>query len=443
MLRPPNKFLDYKLTTSDRVFRNFTDVLFSEIGIVGNLRDVKKEFLITLLMNLKLNYESNTFVNVPLRPEYYADIADKYRTPKHSYEVTKQIVEALAKHSYIILNKGDNDSRQTSSCKASLTLYKLLNSFPKTIITREKPQTFVVLREFDEELQDYIETDYDAPLADAINEEIKEYATVREKTSLSLKNIPKQIFELCRENLNALCLENTNKLIPDINGCYNVNLIPSYPVRIFSNDFNNGGRFYRGVETELRQRHRLKDNSIVKIKLRQYLHINNNHTIELDYNAMHPRMLYHRKRVNYRDDPYTIGRNCDENLRSIYKLVSMICINSENEFAAIDGIQKTLQDKGLVKYLPDNTDNTRRKLINAFKRHNKPIEEFFFTGVGIELQKVDSDIAHSILLHFARKGILVLCVHDSFIIEEKYESELKKKMREFYFQYLRFQPKIK
>lgn len=443
MLRPQNEFLDYFLTSSDNSFLSFVNVLFEQIGISGNLMDVKKDFLITLLLNLKINYESNTYVNVPLRPAYYAKIPKKSRLPKQSYEATKQIVEGLNNHGYIILDKGDIQRMYTTSCKASLKLINFLNEFPKTIISREKPKRFVILHEFDEEENDYVETDYTNSEADLLDEQIKEYAMVREKSSLSLNNIPKEIFILGRKSLDRLCKENTENLIPDLNGNYNVNLLPTYPVRIFNNDFNHGGRFYRGVETELRQRYKRKDNSVTKIKLRQYLHIDGNPTIELDYNAMHPRMLYHRKGIDYRDDPYMIGRNCDDNLRNIYKLVGMICINSVNEPTAIDGIQKTLQDAGLVKYLPDNTDNTRRKLINAFKRHNKQIEEFFFTGAGIELQRLDSDIAHAVLLHFARKGILTLCVHDSFIIDKRYASELKKKMREFYFEKMHFQPKIK
>lgn len=443
MLRPKNEFLDYSLISSDTHFLAFINTLFEKIGIGGNLLKVKKEFLNTLLLNLKIYYESNTFVNVPLRPEYYAKIPEKYRLPMHSYEVSRQIIEGLDRHGFIILDKGDYERMHTTSCKASPKLIEYLNEFPRTIISRTKPKSFVILHEFNEEKNEYIEVDYSNKEADLLNEQIKGYAAVREKCSLTLEGIPEETFILCEEHLNRLCFENTGKLRPDSKGNYKVNLIPTYPVRIFNNDFNHGGRFYRGVETELRQRFKRKGDNTIKVKLRRFIHINDRPTTELDYNAMHPRLLYHRKGKDYRDDPYIIGRNCDENLRNINKVVGMICINSENEAAAIDGIQKELQDSGLVKYLPDNTDDTRRKLINAFKRHNKPIEEFFFTGAGIELQKLDSDIAHNILFYFARKGILVLCVHDSFIIDEIYAPELKKKMREFYFEKVRFQPIIK
>lgn len=453
MIRPKkNEFLDYELTTKDKAFLDFADALASKIGISGYLIDEKKRFLITLLQNLKLNYDSNIYVNVPMRKEYYSNIPEKYRISMHSFEITKQIVDGLYDNGFLIIEKGSNTEKiivikkdkpklknLTTSCKASPKLFGLLKSFPKTIITRDMPTSFVVLRNLDED-DEYEDVDYNDPYADTLNEEIKEYASLREKSNLSLNNIPPDIFKLCRSEVNRLAIENTNILQPDVNGNYSFTLLPTYTVRIFNNDFNHGGRFYRGAEFELRQRYKkLK----LKIKLRQYIAINGRPTIELDFNAMHPRMLYHKEGIDYRNDPYVIGRNCDENYRSIYKKVGMICINSESEQKAIDAIQDKLQEEGLTEFLPDNSDETRRKLINAFKRHNRPIEKYFLTGIGSELQKIDSDIAHSILMYFARKGILVLCIHDSFIIDRRYRIELKRKMSEFYEAKMRFMPKIK
>jgi len=180
-----------------------------------------------------------------------------------------------------------------------------------------------------------------------------------------------------------------------------------------------------------------------KVKLREFIEINGNPTVELDYSAMHPRMLYHMKRIDYRDDPNMIEKSCSNEMRTIYKIVGLICINSESEAKAVDAIQDDLQKAGLTQYLPDNTDVTRKKLINKFCKKNRRIDEYFLTGEGLRLQNKDSEIAHSILMHFAERGILVLCVHDSFIIEKKHEKELKRKMKEFYYAKMGFQPVIK
>lgn len=446
---PQNEFLDYSMMTKDKLFLKFSDEIFNQCGIGGNLTEYKKEFLVKLLLNLKHNYGTNTYVNVPLRKKYYADYPSKYRTNLHGYVITKQVVEGLYRNGYIILVKGDNETKITSACHASAKLIKLLDNFPKSIYDREKPQSFVILRELTEVIKYkrgkkkiYRELDYDDPEALRINEEIKAYADLRNNCHLSLRGIPEADFNLCKDILEPVSSDYVYRLVPDEYRRYNVNLIKTFPVRIFNNDFQHGGRFYRGIETELKQRIKVKDGK-VKVKLRQYLHINGIPTTELDYNAMHPRMLYHMEGIDYREDPYTIGRNCSDDIRNIYKLVGMICINSEDEKAAIDGIQETLLKADLTKYLPDNTDDTRKKLIKSFARHNKPIEKYFFSGIGLELQMKDSDIAHSILRYFAGKGILVLPVHDSFIIDNFFRSDLKKAMQEFYLEKMGFKPKIK
>jgi hypothetical protein len=44
------------------------------------------------------------------------------------------------------------------------------------------------------------------------------------------------------------------------------------------------------------------------------------------------------------------------------------------------------------------------------------IASHFGTGIGLRLQRVDSDIAEQVMLHFADQGIPCLGVHDSFIV---------------------------
>ena len=51
-----------------------------------------------------------------------------------------------------------------------------------------------------------------------------------------------------------------------------------------------------------------------------------------------------------------------------------------------------------------------------FEELHEPIKEYFYSGVGLELQNVDSMIAERIIKHFTEDLYLpVLCIHDSFI----------------------------
>lgn len=47
------------------------------------------------------------------------------------------------------------------------------------------------------------------------------------------------------------------------------------------------------------------------------------------------------------------------------------------------------------------------------------------TDQGIGLMNKDSTFSESIINHFTDKGIVVLCVHDSYIVEDHHEQELR------------------
>ncbi len=444
MLRPPDVFLNFYLTSNSPLVTNLADTLGTEISIHGYNQDDKKAFLISLLLNLKLTYDSGAFIPLHRSDKYYSNLTKKYRGSKHSYTVVTQITDGLIAAGYLKIG-GYISRARASTYQATEKLMKLLRPIPNSVIQLERPKTFVVLRKnvSEDETELILEVDYTDARADAINEDLKKYNTLREKTHLSLKNVPAQIAQNLRQKLEQISLENFQNIKANADGSYNFNLIPTHLYRIFNEDFNHGGRFYRGVESNMPSTYVNIGGVDKKVKLREFIEINGNPTVELDYSAMHPRMLYHMKGIDYRDDPNMIEKSCSNEMRTIYKIVGLICINSESEAKAVDAIQDDLQKAELTQYLPDNTDATRKKLINKFCKKNRRIEEYFLTGEGLRLQNKDSDIAHSILMHFAERDILVLCVHDSFIIEKKHEKELKRKMKEFYHAKMGFQPVIK
>ena len=64
-------------------------------------------------------------------------------------------------------------------------------------------------------------------------------------------------------------------------------------------------------------------------------------------------------------------------------------------------------------------------LSNAISTFHEPIAHHFYTGVGLKLQRMDSDIAERVLVHFAKQGVAILPLHDSFLMHEGYESWLE------------------
>ena len=198
--------------------------------------------------------------------------------------------------------------------------------------------------------------------------------------------------------------------------------------RVFNqSSFEKGGRFYGAFHLSLGK------------ELRPFIRINGDPVVELDYSALHIRMLYHSVGIDYREDPYSILCDREED-RGIYKLVQLVSINAENEGKAIKAIRNEFRKEGYYNHL---TDKAIIGLINRFKRAHKPIQNFLNAGVGLDLQNRDSAITEQILTHFYECGIPVLPVHDSYIITSNYSGTLADTMNSYYERDFGFQPVVK
>jgi hypothetical protein len=76
------------------------------------------------------------------------------------------------------------------------------------------------------------------------------------------------------------------------------------------------------------------------------------------------------------------------------------------------------------------------KIVRAFRKAHKPIKDMFYTGCGLGLQHIDSQIAFYILFEMMVSGsdccIPTLPIHDSFITFIEYEGELRSAMKMIY-----------
>ncbi|MDA9605875.1 hypothetical protein N9S17_02075 [Candidatus Pelagibacter sp.] len=215
--------------------------------------------------------------------------------------------------------------------------------------------------------------------------------------------------------------------------------------RIFNDgSFELGGRFYGPWWVTLS-----KD-------IRQYITINNNKTVELDYSSLNIHLLYSEEGLNYYDlndntaDPYTLkGVNINE--RSINKLIITIALNitdkSKFVYAVKGGIKGdndknySLNNKKILK-VPNAEEIWRR--IKLFEEENNPIKHHLFTGVGKRLQFKDSCIAESIIDSMVNNNIPILAIHDSFIVQLRNKGNLYKSMDYIFRNFkLKSVPKIK
>ena len=159
--------------------------------------------------------------------------------------------------------------------------------------------------------------------------------------------------------------------------------------RVFNDtQFETGGRFYGGWWQNIPKKYRA--NIIIDGKL----------TVEFDYSTIHPTILYLEQGLKPPVDSYTCiidgsfkGLNVDHNeLRSMLKATFNAMLNSTK----------------LIKNAPNDISPNQfglkwSQVSNAVLETHSPISHHFYSDAGRRLQKIDSDIAEIVLLHFAEK----------------------------------------
>jgi hypothetical protein len=208
----------------------------------------------------------------------------------------------------------------------------------------------------------------------------------------------------------------------------------SYPVdftrkdffRVFNDSvFNRGGRFYGHWVQNVPKKYRSK------------IEINGERVCELDYNGMHLRMLYSKDGIDLdMVNPYRIMGLYPKD-KPLSKIVMQCIINAENRHAALKGAFKKAEEEGIYCTYGIITDRS----IWLSEKH-KIINKYFYTGIGSELQFIDSCIAEDILIEMLNQDIACIPIHDSFIVTEKNEDKLRSAMEKAYKKHIGFEPKI-
>ncbi len=170
--------------------------------------------------------------------------------------------------------------------------------------------------------------------------------------------------------------------------------------RVFNNGrFDQGGRFYGGLWITLPK------------AARRHLLIDGRPTVELDFKALHPRLCYAMAGMPLeRDcDPYAI----DGLPRALVKKAFNQLLNAAPGMRLRASAEaKALLPKG-VAY---------RQVLERIERQHRPIADWFRARRGLALQRIDAMIAERIMDYLLQvHGIVVLPIHDSFIVEAEHE----------------------
>jgi len=159
---------------------------------------------------------------------------------------------------------------------------------------------------------------------------------------------------------------------------------------------------------------------------RAHIFIKSKPTVELDFSNMFLSMLYHQEGINYQEDGYKI----EGYERADVKLAVNIVFNTNGRRNAIYTLLKEGVEDG-------------KNLIDKIEKKHSQLENYFYSQIGNRLMRQESDIATDILTSGINKGIISLPIHDSFIIQQKHESEFREIMYDVYCKRYRYEPTIK
>lgn len=200
--------------------------------------------------------------------------------------------------------------------------------------------------------------------------------------------------------------------------------------RVFNDgSWERGGRFYGGWWQS------------VPSDLREFIRINGEEVVELDFGGFLPRAIYHLSHLELPGDAYEIsaireradhqGMDWRGVVRPSIKKMLATILNARSEAGLrfIGGIELPRRMSKLEGY-------------QLIKEHHQPIEASFFMGRGLEVMKDESNICQRVLSAGVAEGIPVLPIHDSFIVPASQENWLRGQMIQGYFDRFGFNPLI-
>ena len=184
--------------------------------------------------------------------------------------------------------------------------------------------------------------------------------------------------------------------------------------RVFNNDgLGDGGRFYG----EFIQR--------LPSVIRSEIKIDGQAVVELDFSGLHPQMLYDIHGVAMNGDPYTVpGYE-----RPLIKQAFQRILNNPTKRSAVQSVRRLLTKE------PSYRAINPQDLVDAILTKHQTVLGFSDTTgtcVGLQLQRLDSDIALEVMYEFALQNIPCIGIHDSFIVPHNYEQQLRSTMLDKY-----------
>lgn len=225
--------------------------------------------------------------------------------------------------------------------------------------------------------------------------------------------------------------------------------------RVFTTDVHKGGRFVGAWWQTLSTKEKHGE-------LRKHIYMSApdqapGPTVELDYEALHFRMLYAINRAPCKTDPYLIYADAAKStaLRKLVKSITLTMVNATSRDSALKSIRNKINQELFPEFWAETHPGqpwpvfeTGKKedgklalmypgcpglddLLRDIEKRHPRIADFFYSGEGRRLMFNDSELAEGVMLRMiVEHKVAPLPVHDSFIVRYDYAAVLKQTMQE-------------
>jgi hypothetical protein len=357
-------------------------------------------------------------VAIPLTQRQYSlSGAHRGKIP-FSYEYAIKLKGRLLQLGWIVVSQEGEVGRSTRFTAAGTLAMKFqqigLQWLPSELIPAEK---LVVLRDYKSLAVGQTKPKKKRPKVDVPVPETDEVAGYRQNLYKYNHFLSQHCISLDVDD------DNLNQLLKDLfvgqdedegsdEDCPFIDLSRTQLTRIFSRgSMTKGGRFYRGWWQSLPSKHR------------PLIRIDGLKTDEVDFSGIALRVIYSKVGIDYpiNKDPYDLGlegwQGQGDPRRKIIKKYINALINDETGRFSLG--KDDLTTLGV----------TNKELLTLLEKEHGPILDSFSTGIGLDAQFVDSQCAELVMMEMMREEILVLPIHDSFIVRAGFKPYLEEVMK--------------
>ena len=418
-MKDDSQLLNYFLEPQDDdLFDDFINRIFIELKKRKKKNDPKSDLNDKREIKRLINSLYQAYYNIP-QIKVSINLSISHYTGKEiSYSSIRKVYDYLKDNKYINYKLGSEYSGKVTRISASGKLTRIFDKIGFIWRKNNNPTENLVLFKDKKKTLDNVKITnkiikYKNNI-NKINEELLKHCLCLKISDQSFKELEKELRKKQNEKPKYFWRENNH---------YTLNFSQVSLRRIFTRKIGLHGRFYGGWWQS------------VPSKFRPHITIDGYNTSEVDYSTNSLRILYARENITVDDDIdlYDIGiSNYTPEKRDLIKEYTNAIINDPKDNFRLDKI--SLNKLGL-------THNKLKDMV--YKRHKLINKYFGVKDEGLKVMYLDSKIAEDILLNLLKNKIVVLPIHDSFIVRTSNRLDLEDQMNKSFKKIMGVKGKIK